>query len=160
MRRSDREVTDIDEKLGIISRCKVCRLAMIDQTVEPSEPYIVPLNFGYEYADGVLFLYFHGAGEGRKVNILSIGGRVCFEMDGAHKLIVGPQDCSYSFAYESVIGKGPVEFIDDPAGKARGLALLMRHQTGEDREFSFDDAALSKTTVFRVRAEEWSAKRH
>jgi len=70
MRRSDREVTDVDEKLGIVARCKVCRLGMIDETVGPGEPYIVPLNFGYEYVDGVLFLYLHGAGEGRKINIL------------------------------------------------------------------------------------------
>jgi nitroimidazol reductase NimA-like FMN-containing flavoprotein (pyridoxamine 5'-phosphate oxidase superfamily) len=164
MRRSDREVTNTDEKLEIISRCKVCRLAMIDETVDPVEPYMVPLNFGYEHSEGLLFLYFHGALEGRKINVLKDNSRncrgVCFEVDGAHQLIQSPQDCNYSFAYESVIGKGTVEFVEDSAGKARGLKILMRHQTGEDREFTFDDGALSKTAVFRLRVGEWSAKRH
>lgn len=31
MRRKDREVTDIDEKIEIISNCKVIRLAMKDK---------------------------------------------------------------------------------------------------------------------------------
>jgi nitroimidazol reductase NimA-like FMN-containing flavoprotein (pyridoxamine 5'-phosphate oxidase superfamily) len=162
MRRADREVAGIDEKLEIISRYKVCRLGMIDKTVEPNEPYIVPLNFGYEFQGGVLVLYFHGALEGRKFSLLksSAALSVGFEMDGEHKLIAGPQDCNYSFAYESVIGKGTVEFVEDSAGKARGLKILMRHQTGEDREFTFDEGALSKTAVFRLRVQEWSAKRH
>ena len=30
--------------------------------------YIVPLNFGYTYEEDVLKLYFHSAGEGRKVD--------------------------------------------------------------------------------------------
>jgi nitroimidazol reductase NimA-like FMN-containing flavoprotein (pyridoxamine 5'-phosphate oxidase superfamily) len=166
MRRADREVTDVNEKLEIITRCKVCRLAMIDETVKPAEPYIVPLNFGYEYADGLLSLYFHSAGEGRKIGVLKNSAPptarpVCFEMDGAHQLVVsGPLDCNYGFLYESVIGKGTVEFVEDREGKIRGLKLLMRQQTGEDREFTFDDGAVNATTVFRLRVDEWIAKRH
>lgn len=48
MRRKDREITDICAILELVSECKVCRLAMTDGGV----PYIVPLNYGYEYADG------------------------------------------------------------------------------------------------------------
>jgi nitroimidazol reductase NimA-like FMN-containing flavoprotein (pyridoxamine 5'-phosphate oxidase superfamily) len=81
-------------------------------------------------------------------------------MDGAHQLVQGPQDCNYSYKYESVIGKGTVEFLDDREGKIRGLKLLMRQQTGEDRDFTFDDEAINATTVFRLRVQEWSAKRH
>ena len=43
MRRKDREITDIEELLAVVSRCKVCRLAM----AENNRPYVVPLNFGY-----------------------------------------------------------------------------------------------------------------
>jgi nitroimidazol reductase NimA-like FMN-containing flavoprotein (pyridoxamine 5'-phosphate oxidase superfamily) len=164
MRRSDREITDINEKLGIVARSKVCRLAMIDgdfgSTAEKNpEPYMVPLNFGYEYKGGLL-LYFHSAMEGRKIGILKRGGPVCFEMDGGHRLISSPQGCAYSFAYESVIGKGTVEFIEDREEKVRGLNLLLRHQSGEDRDFPIDAGALEKTAVFRLKAETWSAKKH
>lgn len=66
MRRKDREITDIHTILELVSECKVCRLAMTDGGV----PYIVPLNYGYEYADGALTFYFHSAKEGRKLEIL------------------------------------------------------------------------------------------
>ena len=66
MRRKDREITDICAILELVSECKVCRLAMTDGGV----PYIVPLNYGYEYADGALTFYFHSAKEGRKLEIL------------------------------------------------------------------------------------------
>ena len=59
MRRKDREITDICAILELVSECKVCRLAMTDGGV----PYIVPLNYGYEYADGALTFYFHSAKE-------------------------------------------------------------------------------------------------
>jgi nitroimidazol reductase NimA-like FMN-containing flavoprotein (pyridoxamine 5'-phosphate oxidase superfamily) len=182
MRRSDREVTDIDEKLGIVARCKVCRLAMIDglprygsspeaealsgddAAMVPArlEPYLTPLNFGFEYREGILSLYFHCAAEGRKLDILRRNGDrpVCFEMDGAHRLIENPQGCGYSFGYESVIGKGPVEFIEDREAKGRGLRLLLRHQSGQDRDFVLDPAAVDRTIVFRLRAKDWSAKKH
>jgi nitroimidazol reductase NimA-like FMN-containing flavoprotein (pyridoxamine 5'-phosphate oxidase superfamily) len=159
MRRKDREITDIDEKLGIVGHCKVCRLAMID--TEAGEPYLVPLNFGFEYREGLLTLYFHCAPAGRKLGILkSGGGPVCFEMDGAHRLIENTQGCGYSFGYESVIGKGTVEFIEDREEKLRALTLLLRHQSGQDRDFPIDGAALARTTVFRLRAETWTAKKH
>jgi nitroimidazol reductase NimA-like FMN-containing flavoprotein (pyridoxamine 5'-phosphate oxidase superfamily) len=162
MRRKDREITDIDEKLGIIARAKVCRLAMIDSgggAGRAAEPYLVPLNFGWEYRGETLFLYFHSAPEGRKIDILKQGGPVCFEMDGGHQLIAGPQGCSYSFAYESVIGTGAVEFIDDREEKIRGLNLLLRHQSGEDRDFPLDGGITDRTAVFMLRAETWTAKK-
>jgi nitroimidazol reductase NimA-like FMN-containing flavoprotein (pyridoxamine 5'-phosphate oxidase superfamily) len=180
MRRKDREITDIGEKLGIVGRCKVCRLAMIDglppyrpipglpaygaltADLAGVEPYVAPLNFGFEYREGVLVLYFHCAAEGRKLDILRNNGDrpVCFEMDGAHRLIENPQGCGYSFGYESVIGKGAVEFVEDREGKVRGLELLLRHQSGQDRDFPLDPAVLDRTIVFRLCSKDWSAKKH
>ncbi|MDR2759002.1 MAG: pyridoxamine 5'-phosphate oxidase family protein, partial [Spirochaetaceae bacterium] len=107
MRRKDREITDIEELRGIISRCKVCRLAM----AENNRPYVVPLNFGYEYQNGELILYFHGAQEGEKIDMLKKNPQVCFEMDGGHRLVEGREAHDYSFAYESIIGFGEVEFV-------------------------------------------------
>ena len=52
----------------VIARAPVCRLALSDN----GEPYVVPMNFGY--SDGVL--YFHGAPNGRKIDI--IGMRTVF----------------------------------------------------------------------------------
>ena len=59
MRRKDREITDIEEIRDIIEKCKVCRLAMQDE----EGLYLVPLNFGYEFEEESLALYFHSAKE-------------------------------------------------------------------------------------------------
>ena len=48
MRRSDREVTDPKQIRDIIDHCTCCRLGFWDG----QEVYILPLNFGYEEADG------------------------------------------------------------------------------------------------------------
>ncbi len=66
MRRTDREVKDTAEIMKIIEKCDVCRLGLSDGNV----PYVVPMNYGYEYSDGKLTLYFHGAKEGKKLQII------------------------------------------------------------------------------------------
>ena len=156
MRRSDREVTDREDKLGILRRCKTLRLALSEQ----NQPYIVPLNFGFEYADGVLTLYMHGAREGKKVDILNRNKQVSFEMDGEHALSPGREPADYSFAYESIVGFGIAEILEKDDEKTRGLNLLMRHQTGEDRDYVYTPEQLRNTLVFRVRASSFTAKRH
>jgi nitroimidazol reductase NimA-like FMN-containing flavoprotein (pyridoxamine 5'-phosphate oxidase superfamily) len=156
MRRSDREITDIEDKVGIIRRCKTLRLALAEQ----NQPYIVPLNFGFEYIDGILTLYMHGAREGKKVDILNRNKQVCFEMDGEHALIPGKEPAQYSFAYESIIGFGTAEILENDDEKTHGLNLLMRHQTGEDREYVYPPEQLRGTQVFRVRVSSFTAKRH
>ena len=57
MRRKDREVKDFDRIAEIINGCDCCRLGLVDE----GEAYIVPMNFGFDTADGKLNLYFHCA---------------------------------------------------------------------------------------------------
>ena len=59
MRRSDREITDRNEILGVMEKCDVCRLALND--AEYGYPYILPLNFGMKADGEQIVLYFHGA---------------------------------------------------------------------------------------------------
>ena len=77
MRRSDREITDLDEILSIINDCKVIHLAMVDD----GEPYLLPLNFGYTCEGGAFSFFCHSAREGRKLDILRKNPTVAFEMD-------------------------------------------------------------------------------
>ena len=67
MRRKDREITSFDEQLKIIDQCDVVRLGLVD---DDGYPYILPLNFGYEVIDNELVLYFHGALEGYKYELI------------------------------------------------------------------------------------------
>ena len=68
MRRKDREISDFDEMIEVIKKCDVCRIAMQGEEY----PYMVPLNFGMEVEDSQVTLYFHGAMEGRKYELLAL----------------------------------------------------------------------------------------
>ena len=155
MRRSDREITDIEEILKIIDKCAVCRLAFS----EDNFPYIVPMNFGYEYTDGNLVLYFHGAKEGRKLDIISKNPFACFEVDCSHKLIEADEACDFSMEYESVIGSGRISLCVENTEKTYALKQLMMHYS-KNEEFTFPDRALESATVFKLDVTEVSGKRN
>jgi nitroimidazol reductase NimA-like FMN-containing flavoprotein (pyridoxamine 5'-phosphate oxidase superfamily) len=154
MRRKDREINDPGEKIALIARCKVCRLALCDGDA----PYIVPLNFGYTYENNTLCLYFHGANEGRKLDILKKNNRACFELDCEHKLIEADRACGYGFAFASVVGFGAVEILETDEEKIHGLNVLMKHQTGRDTAFSYGEKDLRSVTVLRMTAAEFTGK--
>ena len=104
MRRQDREVTDPGKIDRVIAACHCCRLGFCDQ----GKAYIVPLNFGYAVEDGKYVFYFHGAKEGRKIDLIRAGGTVGFELDTHYKLNEGDSACAYSARFQSVIGTGSV----------------------------------------------------
>jgi nitroimidazol reductase NimA-like FMN-containing flavoprotein (pyridoxamine 5'-phosphate oxidase superfamily) len=80
-------------------------------------------------------------------------------MDGGHRLVEGREAHDYSFAYESIIGFGEVEFVEEDEKKAHGLNLLMKHQTGQDRDFVFDESRLRACAVYQVKARSFTGKR-
>ncbi len=152
MRRKDREVTETAELLKIIQACKVCRVAMQDD----QGLYIVPLNFGYEFMDGRLTLYFHSAKEGRKIDILSKSPAVAFEMDCNHQLIESDVACQNGYSYKSIIGNGRASLTEDIDEKIKGLSLIMVHQTG--KEFEMPPQAANSVAVFKVDATVFTGK--
>jgi nitroimidazol reductase NimA-like FMN-containing flavoprotein (pyridoxamine 5'-phosphate oxidase superfamily) len=148
MRRSDRQITDKIAIDGIIKRCTVCRLGMSDN----GQPYIVPLSFGYDSS----FLYFHAALAGRKVDILKQNNRVCFEFDRLLEVSTADQACNWSMKYESVIGFGVAEMMEDADAKTAALNCIMQQYSGDN--WTFTEQALSSTAVYRIRIEEISGK--
>jgi len=154
MRRKDREVTDINELLDIIQECRICHLGMQDD----KGIYIVPLNYGFEYVENQLNLYFHSAKVGRKIDALKLNPNVCIEMDCDHRLIEGDKACDYSFGFKSIIGNGQVSFVEEYNEKLKGLQLLMHHETM--KEFEFDEKMVNMVTVMKVVVQEFSGKYH
>ncbi len=152
MRRSDREVTDFNEILGIVARCDVCRLALNDGDY----PYILPLNFGEAVEDGRLVLYFHGAEQGRKYSVIEADNRASFEMDCAHRLVADGVKKSCTMEYESVIGHGRIEPVRDDF-KIEALKILMGHYHPEVFEFNTDTARF--TAVMKLVVEDCTEKR-
>jgi len=153
MRRSDREVKNLDALMDIISICKVCRIAVNDDLV----PYIVPLNFGYSFDGNHLILYFHSARNGRKINIFKKNNIVGFEMDCNHKLIEADKACQYGFAYASIIGNGKIQFIESSLEKIEALNFIMNHQCG--KTFNFQDADIQDVCVFKIIVDTFTGKK-
>ena len=155
MRRKDREITSVEEKLEVIKECMVCRLGMVTE----GYPYIVPMNYGYSYEDEQLVLYFHSANEGKKLDILKNNSTICFELDCEHQLVEGNIACEYGYKYASVIGFGTVEFLDTKEQKIKALNYLMKQQTKKDSNHEFSDAHLQAVTVFQVLVSSYTGKR-
>lgn len=154
MRKAHREVKDINEQLQILEKCDICRVGLSDGL----QPYIVPMNFGYEMDNGRLTLYFHCALAGRKLEIIAGNPLACFEMDCSHQLRTGELACEYSMNFESIIGSGTIAIVSDPALRLHGLNCLMKHYSGRDN-WTFDARALALTHVLRLQADEFTAKR-
>lgn len=155
MRRKDREITDFHKMTQIVAACDCCRLGLVDG----EEAYIVPMNFGYEIAEGQLLLYFHGAAEGRKLELLPRQSVVTFEMDTKHELVTGSTGCKYSWLYQCVMGTGAVTILTDRAEKTRGLETILSHYT-DRTHWEFPDETLSRMVVFRLAVKSWSCKEH
>lgn len=148
MRRRDKEITDRDVIDAIINESKFCRLALS----EDDRPYIVPVSFGY---DGNA-LYFHGALEGKKIDILRKNSNVCFEFDSDGEPIPSDESCSWSVRYKSVIGNGKARLLEDADSKLRALDIIMRHYSEES--FEYPEEKIKKTAIIRVDIETVTGK--
>lgn len=155
MRRGEREVRDRQRLLEVLESCDCLRLAMADVDA----PYIVPVNFGWEEREGQLWLYFHGAREGRKAELLGRNPHVGFEADCSYELVEGAVACRYSYRYASVIGVGTVHFAESDDEKRRGLSRIMAHYA-PGRVFEFPEAALARVAVGCLCVERISCKEH
>lgn len=154
MRRKDREITEINDIIGIFDRAEVLRIALNNGDF----PYILPVNFGYERVGENLVLFFHGSNEGEKHAIIEKDNRVTFEVDCGHKLIIpdGKEACSASFAYESIIGQGIMEKAAEEE-KPRLLSALLMHYGIVG--YKFNSVLLAKTAVYKIKVLRYTAKR-
>lgn len=153
MRKEKRQISP-KEVLQVIDKCNVCRIGLFDGEF----PYIVPLNFGFEITDSQLWLYFHSAVEGRKLDILKKNPNVCFEMDTSHELTTGPMPCDYSMNYDCVMGEGVIEFAETRDEKLHALSKLLEHY-GRKGPYEWREEVLAITCVLRLRVSSVSGKR-
>ncbi len=144
MRRKDREIKDFDKILQIMRQCDSCVLALNDDGF----PYMVPLNFGMDIEDRQLYLYFHCAMQGKKLDLIRKDNRATFEMDCDHNFILYDKRMSCTMGYSSVIGHGLIEFVEDEK-KYEALKVLMRQYHAEDFLFNID--IIKVTTVLKMK---------
>lgn len=152
MRRKDREIVDPIEVRGIVSRCNVLHLGLVDGQM----PYIVPMNFGAVWDGDSLTVYTHSAISGRKVDLILRQPAVFVQMDCDGEMIAGNAACEYGYRYGSFMGSGRAEIISDSDEACAGMAVLMRHQTGQD--FAILPRDIEQVAVIRITLTEWTAK--
>ncbi len=155
MSNPEREVTDIAEILAILSKHEVCRIGFNDNLC----PYVVPVNFGYEYQNGRWIFYFHGARTGKKMRLLRKNPAVCIEMDGDHALLRADDPCDYSYAYTSVFATGLASILQTREEMRYGLDVIMR-QTDPGKTFSYREDMMKAVCVVRIECDALTCRRH
>ena len=99
MRRTEREVTDIDFMHQVLTDAGELYIAMNAE----GAPYVLPVN--HVFYDGCL--YFHCAAEGRKLDLLRADPRVAFTA------AVDIQVEKTTTRYRSVCGTGLADIVQD-----------------------------------------------
>lgn len=151
MRKADREIKDFEEIKELLDECQTIRLAMHDEPY----PYIVPLSYGWEERDGKLFVYFHCAKEGKKLDLITKNGNVCFEAD----CLAGYKSTGHGVTadYRSLIAFGKAERVYGEE-LVRGLELLLAHCHVEGYS-ARECAAMGITAVVRITVDGITGKR-
>ena len=153
MRRKEKEIKNIDEILEILDKSKICRVGFNDD----EGIYIIPLNFGYEYVNSTLTLYFHGAKSGRKAEIIKTSPLAGFEIDIFEEILSHELACEYSCKASSIIGNGKAIELKETSEKSKALEIIMKHQTGKN--FEITEKMAESVLVFKIEAKSFTAKR-
>ena len=148
MRRKEKEITKESDMEAIIHKALLCRLGLSDG----DQPYIVPLCFGYQNKA----LYFHGATQGKKLDIIRKNQSVCFEFDVNSEIIKAEDACNWGMKYQSVIGFGRAVILENFDEKKRAIEIIMSQYT--DQQFHFSDLAIQNTAVIKVEIENMTCK--
>ena len=133
----------------VLKNAKVTRIAMSIN----DEPYIVPMNYGYDKN----CLYLHTGDFGKKIDILNQNNKICFEMDINHELVKSDRACKWSMKFLSVIGFGNAIFLEDKYQKLEALKLLMNHYSN-DINYEFDEEEINKVNIIKVMIDSITAR--
>lgn len=147
MPKKDKLITDPEIIEAIIKKANVMRLAMADG----GNPYLIPLNFGYESGN----LYFHTGLRGKKMDLLRKNPNVCFEMDVDHQMVESDIACKWSMKFRSVVGYGKAVVVESDSDKRKGLDAIMRQYS--NASYDYPDEKLKITSIVRIEIESMTA---
>ena len=149
MRRKEKEIADKSIIEEILLESEICRIAMLDG----SEPYLVPVNYGYSNN----IIYIHSAMEGRKIEILKVNKRVCFEIEYHAEIVRKDEPCKWSAKYRSVIGYGNVEIVTDMQDKKSGMDIIMK-KYGYQGDIAYNEGSFSRMALLQLKIDKITAK--
>lgn len=144
-------ITEAAEIEAIIRKCPYCMVGITDPE---GNPYVIPMNFGYQ--DGVIYLHL-GAGGG-KVKMVERHPRVCITFCEGHELVCRNPEvaCNYSMKSRSVVCRGDVRFVEDMNEKRRALDAIMKQYVSN--EFKYNEPAVRNVVIWEVKVEKMTCK--
>ncbi|WP_141432484.1 pyridoxamine 5'-phosphate oxidase family protein [Bacillus sp. 03113] len=105
IRYKNREVLDPEKIYSFLEQAKTGYLGLADT----KGPYVIPLNFVWTNGN----IYFHGASEGRKMEILIENPSACFTISEDYGTMAHPIPAHTDTAYMSTMLFGKIELITD-----------------------------------------------
>ena len=151
MRRTDREITDAEKITQIIQTCHCCRLGFCDN----GAVYIVPLNFGYDWEDKLVF-YFHCAHEGYKLDLLHKNPHVCVNASSFISY-AGASVKGHLHDYRSVTARGVAERLEpDSAEFIHAHEQLLSHNLRDKSQVH--TTAMKFIELWKITCEDVTAK--
>ena len=153
MRRAEREVFDADIVRAFLENNNIVRIAFNTG----GAPYIVPIGYGFDYDGKELTLYMHGAKVGRKMELAAGQPNVGFEVDHAGEVVKGETPSDSSISYQSIIGTGHLQIIEDVTEKEKCFNKIMYQFTGNNRH-EYSQKALEMTAALKLVADSFTMK--
>ena len=154
MRRKEREIHSPEVLRGILQRSDCCHVALHDGEY----PYLVTMNYGYEFDGQTITLYFHCARQGKKLDVMRADPRVCFSMDCDHEYIKHDPQMHCTCNYESIVGFGEMAEVTDPQEYARGVQLLLEHHGCADG-FELTPGHIRATCILKLVSHSFTGKK-
>ncbi|MDJ0766541.1 MAG: pyridoxamine 5'-phosphate oxidase family protein [Myxococcota bacterium] len=138
IRRKEKAITSHAEMNAILKNARHVTLAMCDD----NEPYLVTLSHGYDVIKNCI--YFHCAGEGKKIDILRKNPVVWGQALEDRGYVQG--ECDHLYATTQFRGK--VRFLEEIQEKRRGLEVMI--EALEDNPDAVKAKQLTEKSVHRV----------
>ena len=142
MYHENRAIRDKELIKAVLDICDVINVGLFDDEF----PYVLPLNFGYEFEDDLVF-YMHHAVEGYKIKLVEKNPKVGIT---TYRFLDTKQS---SHDYRSVMAFGEMSFIPRESDEyVKAWELLCRHNGRKvpDRVFAPDFPVLMGKIVCRA----------
>jgi nitroimidazol reductase NimA-like FMN-containing flavoprotein (pyridoxamine 5'-phosphate oxidase superfamily) len=92
------------------------------------------------------------------MDVIKRNNKACFEIDCDTVLVEGEKACRYGYDFKSIIGFGEITLLETTEEKKNGLNQIMKHQTGKNIAFTFDDQELENVLVYKMDVKEFTGK--
>lgn len=146
MQHRMKEFTMTDDAVNtLLKRAKVGRISTIGAD---GYPYTVAVHF--VALDGRL--YFHGLGQGEKLDNIKNNSKVCFEVDEYIRLMADDlkTPCNADAEYESVVIRGDAVVLNDFTLEKKVLNEIIRKFTPHLENMPVPDARIKGTGVVQI----------